>query len=159
VITDIADNTAGIAGWVFYDAECPFCREGARRFAGILARRRFQLLPLQAPGAAQRLGLPDPDLLREMRLVLADGRKLGGADAVAEIARHLWWAWPLWLASRLPGAGPALRAIYRVIAANRHCFDGECQIGRRSMRADATSRKAPRSGQPRRRHTAFFELP
>ena len=70
-------------------------------------------------------------MLREMRLLLADGRDLGGADAVVEIARHIWWAWPLWLVSRVPGARAILRAIYRVIAANRHCIGGACKIPRR----------------------------
>jgi predicted DCC family thiol-disulfide oxidoreductase YuxK len=131
VNTEITDNNVGTAGWLFYDGECRVCCESARRFGRILARRRFELRPLQSPGVAQRLGLGDRDLLRETRLLLADGRNLGGAEAVVEIARHIWWAWPLWLASRLPGARPVLHAIYRVIAANRRCFGGVCKIPRR----------------------------
>jgi hypothetical protein len=70
-------------------------------------------------------------VLRETRLLLADGHNLGGADAVVEIARHIWWAWPLWFLSRGPGARPVLHAIYRVIAANRHCIGGVRKTPRR----------------------------
>jgi len=68
-----------------------------------------------------------------MRLLLADGRSVGGADAVVEIARHVWWAWPLWLVSRFPGMRPVLRAVYRSIAANRHCVGGVCKVPRRRV--------------------------
>jgi hypothetical protein len=33
---------------VFYDADCSFCVNSARRFERALARRRFELVPLQA---------------------------------------------------------------------------------------------------------------
>jgi len=116
---------------LFYDGECSLCCESARRFGRILARRRYVLRPLQSPGAAQRLGLDSRDLLRETRLLLANGRSVGGADAVVEIARHIWWAWPLWLISRLPGAKRVLHATYRYISEHRHCVGGVCKIPRR----------------------------
>ena len=135
--TEMTDKkVSNPAGWIFFDNECSLCRESARRAAGLLARRRFQLCPLQSPDAPERLGLSGRGLLREVRLLLADGRNLGGADAVVEIARRIWWAWPLWLFSRLPGVRPFLRAGYRVIAANRHCIGGFCAIPpRRAWRA------------------------
>jgi predicted DCC family thiol-disulfide oxidoreductase YuxK len=125
------DDSVGVAGWLFYDGECPFCCAIVHRFRRILARRGFGFRPLQSPGAAQQLGLEDRELLREMRLLLADGRTLGGADAVVEVARHIGWAWPLWLLTRLPGTRSVLRAIYRRIAANRHCINGVCGLPKR----------------------------
>jgi predicted DCC family thiol-disulfide oxidoreductase YuxK len=141
VNTVFADNNVWIVGWLFYDGECHLCCESARCVERLLARRRFRLCTLQSPDASQRLGLSGGPLLREMRLLLADGRNLGGADAVVEIARRIWWAWPLWLFSRVPGVQPLLHAVYRAIAANRHCIGGACKIPRRH------------------RHSAFFELP
>jgi predicted DCC family thiol-disulfide oxidoreductase YuxK len=88
---------------VFYDADCQFCVNAARRFERVLARRRFELVPLQVPGASAKFAVPDDQLLAEMRLRLRDGRVFGGAAAVVEIARRIWWAWPLWALSRLPG--------------------------------------------------------
>jgi predicted DCC family thiol-disulfide oxidoreductase YuxK len=119
---------------VFYDADCRFCVSAARRFERILARRRFELVPLQVPGASAQFGVPDDQLLAEMRLRLRDGRVFGGAAAVVEIARRIWWAWPLWALSRLPGAMRPMHATYRWIARRRSCANGACEIeARRSL--------------------------
>src|SRR5262249_54372083 len=112
---------------IFYDAECRFCAGTARRFERVLARRHFELVPLQVPDASARLGVRTDRLLDEMRLRLADGKVFGGAEAVAQIARHIWWAWPLWALSRLPGAMPRLRAAYAWFAHRRNCAGGVCE--------------------------------
>jgi predicted DCC family thiol-disulfide oxidoreductase YuxK len=88
--------------------------------------------------------LPRP-AFAEMILELPDGREFGGADAAMEIARHIWWLWPLWLLSRIPGAMMAFRAGYRQIARHRHCLGGGGDL-------DAPSLKP-------HRHGAFFEMP
>ena len=124
------ENDRTFAG-VFYDADCPFCVNAARRFERVLARHRFELVPLQTPGACAKLGVRDDQLLDEMRLRLQDGRVFGGAAAVAEIARRIWWAWPLWALSRLPGAMRPMRAAYRWIARHRSCANGTCEIDAR----------------------------
>jgi predicted DCC family thiol-disulfide oxidoreductase YuxK len=149
VHTEITDTIAKNNPCVYYDAECRFCCESVCRLAPILIRRGFAFRPLQSPEARQQFGSSDHALLREMRLSLADGRILGGADAVVEIARHVWWAWPLWLFSRLPGARRFLHALYQVIAANRHCLGGACRM------------PDPRCRRHRAhvRHRAFFKLP
>jgi len=113
---------------VFYDAECQFCVNAARHFERVLARRRFELVPLQVPGASAEFGVPDDQLLAEMRLRLRDGRVFGGAAAIVEIARRIWWAWPLWALSRLPGAMRPMHATYRWIARRRSCANGVCKI-------------------------------
>ena len=112
------DSTTGC---IFYDADCPMCSRWVCRFQNTLTHRGFWLLQLQSPEASKRLHISGPALLHEMHLLLSDGRHLGGADAIVEIARNIWWAWPLWLISRTPGAMPLLRALYRTIAANRTC--------------------------------------
>jgi predicted DCC family thiol-disulfide oxidoreductase YuxK len=118
-------------GSVFYDADCRFCVNAARRFERVLARRRFELVPLQIPGASAEFGIPDDQLLAEMQLLLHDGTVFGGAAAVVEIARRIWWAWPLWALSRLPGAMRPMRATYRWIARHRNCSNGGCEIDAR----------------------------
>ncbi|MEO8258821.1 MAG: DCC1-like thiol-disulfide oxidoreductase family protein [Acidobacteriota bacterium] len=124
---------------VFYDADCQFCVNTVRRFASVLARRRFELLPLQTPGASAEFGVSDDQLLAEMRLRLRDGTVFGGAAAVVEIARRIWWAWPLWALSRLPGAMRPMDAAYRWIARRRNCANGACAIeaGPVSRRSEA----------------------
>jgi predicted DCC family thiol-disulfide oxidoreductase YuxK len=123
----VRDIDRSIAG-VFYDADCAFCVTAARRFERVLARRRLELVPLQTPDACARLGVRDDRLLNEMRLRLQNGTVFGGADAVAEIARRIWWAWPLWALSRLPGAMRPMRAMYRWMARHRSCVNGACDV-------------------------------
>jgi predicted DCC family thiol-disulfide oxidoreductase YuxK len=125
------------AGSVFYDGECSMCVEGARRFGPVLARRRIELVSLQTPDACARLGVSEDERLKEMRLRLVDGRVFGGAAAVAEIARRIWWAWPLWAFSRLPGAMRPMRAAYDWVARHRSCANGSCRLEARSPRRAA----------------------
>jgi len=123
--TKVTDETGG--GWVLYDAECRFCVALARRWERALARRRFRLASLQTEGT--RAGLEGgEELLREMRVVTAQGRVFGGAAAVVELARHFWWAAWLGLVANLPLGKRALDAGYRWIAARRHCAGGACAL-------------------------------
>jgi predicted DCC family thiol-disulfide oxidoreductase YuxK len=123
----MTDEERSVAS-VFYDADCRFCVKTARRFERVLTRRRFELVPLQIPGASAELGVPGDQLLAEMRLRSHDGTVFGGAAAVVEIARRIWWAWPLWALSRLPAAMRLMCATYRWIARRRSCTSGACEI-------------------------------
>jgi predicted DCC family thiol-disulfide oxidoreductase YuxK len=123
-----------VSGWIFYDADCRYCTGMARRFRPLLAGRRFELLPLQTVGLAERLHLSNSQLLEEMRVLRPDGQTFGGADALLEIARDFWWAWPLRLLGQVPAVRRALHACYRWIARNRNCAAGGCEV--RSHKAD-----------------------
>ena len=105
------------------------CSAGMRHWGPIVRRRGFRLVALQEPWVARRLGARNADeLLREMRVLRADGQVLGGADAFVYLARFVWWAWPLALLARVRGAMPVLRAIYRVIARNRYAISRSCGL-------------------------------
>jgi predicted DCC family thiol-disulfide oxidoreductase YuxK len=126
--SDQADQR--VSGAVFYDADCPFCVKSAQRFAGMLARGHYRLVPLQSSEAHAAFPMPPDELLSEMRLRTPDGATFGGAGAVMEILRHVWWGWPLWALSRLPGAMVPLNAAYRAVAARRSCAHGACAVPR-----------------------------
>jgi predicted DCC family thiol-disulfide oxidoreductase YuxK len=119
-----------IGGVVFYDGECAICARGARRVGPLLARRRIAFAALQTPDACKRLGVAEEDRLKEMRLRLEDGTVFGGAAAVVEVARRIWWAWPLWAVSRVPGAMRPMRAAYDWVARHRGCANGVCHVER-----------------------------
>ena len=110
--------------WVLYDGECPFCNNVAVRFTPLLRRHHFDLASLQTPWAQQRLGLVPDDPLVEMKLLAGDETVYGGAEALTQIARRIWWAWPLFVLAQIPGAMILFRVIYRRVAAKRRCLGG-----------------------------------
>jgi predicted DCC family thiol-disulfide oxidoreductase YuxK len=119
-------------GWLFFDADCNFCVKIVRFIAPILNKRGFAVAPLQDPRVGQLLGLPEDELLREIRLLLGDGRQFGGADAVITLASDIWWARPIVWLSRLPGMTSLFHNTYRWIASNRKCAAvSECDLTKR----------------------------
>ena len=114
------------SGWVFFDAHCGFCTALAWRFRGVLEPRGYALAALQDPRVRELLALPAGQLLLEMRVLTADGKQFGGADAMVYLARQVWWAWPLYALAQVPGMRGILRAGYRWVAARRHCAASAC---------------------------------
>jgi predicted DCC family thiol-disulfide oxidoreductase YuxK len=125
--------TEAAQDWVLYDGACLLCIGPAARFAPMLHRHHFNLAPLQTPWVQQRLGLKPNEPLHEMKLLAADGQIYGGAEAFVQITRRIWWAWPLFAMAQIPGAMILLRAIYHIIAANRHCMNGTCAVKKNSL--------------------------
>jgi alginate O-acetyltransferase complex protein AlgI len=129
VNTEITDtNVENAKEWLLFDGECSLCSASVRLFSHTLQRHGFALAPLQTPWVRERLGLPEGEPPVEMRVLLANGDAPGGADAILEIARRIWWGWPLFVLAKLPGIKPLLRALYRIIAANRYCANGTCNM-------------------------------
>jgi predicted DCC family thiol-disulfide oxidoreductase YuxK len=145
VNTEITDNNVTTpAGWVFYDGECSFCVRGAARWGGLFAQRGFRWLPLQTPGTAERLGLNESALRAEMKVLLRNGRIVGGVEAWAALFHSVWWLWPLGALLGMPSVRWLGSRVYHWIAAHRYCFAASCEVRKRG--------KA-------RRHSAFFEMP
>jgi len=124
----LALMSARNSGWIFYDGECQLCINNIRRHEKLLRRHGFELVALQTPWVRECLGLKPDSELTEMKLLSADGKIYGGADALLQIARRVWWAWSLFALAKIPGMIFPLRAIYRRVAANRHCLGGACKI-------------------------------
>jgi predicted DCC family thiol-disulfide oxidoreductase YuxK len=136
--TEMSDGRRKQArGWVLYDETCELCRKSVVFWHGVIARRGFAFAALQEPWVRERLRMSDVELLREMRLLLRDGRVFGGADAILQLARAIWWAWPLVAMARVPGVNRLLRAAYRAVAARRSCANGACDLS-----ADGSKRPA-----------------
>ena len=115
-------------GWLFFDADCAFCTALARRLRPALESRGFGLAPLQSARVRAMLGLPEEELLREMRALAPDGGRHDGIDAVLLVARRIWWLWPLYALARLPGAHRWLARAYRWVAAHRNCSAAVCAL-------------------------------
>ena len=119
-MTEPADDTP-FSGWIFYDGDCSFCCELARRFDGIFARRGFRFEPLQHEWVLRRLSLTREVALEEMRVLTSAGEVFGGADAVVELARRIWWAAPLAFLARFRPVHRFFDRAYRWVAARRTC--------------------------------------
>ena len=131
-----------VRGWLFYDGECPLCGRIVKRIAPALRRRSFRLATFQTAWVRERLAMQPGDPMAEMKLLLTNGKIFDGADAQVQIAKAVWWLWPLFAFAQLPGAMRLLRANYRWTAANRYCISNVC------------FRPKPVS----RRHASFFEI-
>ena len=107
-------------GRVFYDGECPLCAGWVGRFRDVLQRAGFTTAKL--PSRADRREFT------EMVVEMPGGRSFGGAEGLVQIARRVWWAWPLFALAQIPGTMGLLRAGYRRLAVNRHCLDGACRV-------------------------------
>lgn len=114
-----------------------------------MLRRGFHFVPLQAAWVRARLGYAENEPLTEMKLLTADGRILGGADAIVQITRSIWWMWPFYALAQIPGIKPVLRWIYIRLARNRHCFGNQCRLPKRY--AEQSTRRNITS--------AFYDLP
>lgn len=123
-----AKGSRALRGWIFFDRDCRVCTSLARRFRRTLEARGFGLAALQDPRAQALLALPPADLLREMRVATTGGQVYGGAQAIVHLARHIWWAYPLFVAAKFPGVPRVLDAGYRWFADHRTCVSGACSL-------------------------------
>ena len=87
----------------------------------------------QIPERLASLGLNTEDAMAQVWFVTAGGRLYGGAAAVNEALRLVWWARPLTYLYRLPGIRQLEDKVYRWVAANRYRLPGgtaSCAIDR-----------------------------
>jgi len=121
-------EAAGVRGWVLYDGACGFCSAWVPRLGPILEKRGFASVPLQEPWVSERVQLSEEELMRDLQLLLPDGALRSGSDAYRYVMRRIWWAWPLWLVSLLPGARWLFDRSYRAFADRRYRISAACSI-------------------------------
>jgi predicted DCC family thiol-disulfide oxidoreductase YuxK len=73
-------------------------------------------------------GLAPEDLLSDLRLVLADGRQIMGAEVYRHVMRRIWWAYPLYLFAIAPLSRRVFDWGYRTFAANRYRLSSACHL-------------------------------
>ena len=115
-------------GWVLYDDSCGFCRRWIPFWGETLRKRRFAIAPLQSEWVQQKLKEPEGDLLQDLRLLLADGGQVRGADVYRYVMRRIWWAHPLYLLSIAPLLCRVFDWGYRTFAINRYGFSRACRL-------------------------------
>lgn len=121
-------NPNATKGWILYDDSCGFCREWIPFWEGALLRRGFAIAPLQADWVREKTGLSEAELLKDLRLLLADGTMLLGADAYRYATRRIWWAWPVYLCAVTPLLRNVFDWSYRTFAAHRYQISQACRL-------------------------------
>lgn len=117
-----------------YDGKCPFCREQVNRLTR-LSGQYFNKESFHEPGVLQKYApLTHEECMKEMKLVLPDGKILGGAEAVFHtLSLHPLWRPVRWLYA-IPGFRQIFNGVYRIIARNRYrikkddCSEGRCAL-------------------------------
>jgi predicted DCC family thiol-disulfide oxidoreductase YuxK len=75
-----------------------------------------------------RIGLPQDELLKDIRLLERGGRMYSGPDVYRYLMRRTWWAYPLYLLSRVPVLRQAFNSAYRAFARNRMRISASCGL-------------------------------
>ena len=115
-------------GWVLFDGACGFCSRWVPFWAPTLRRLGLECAPLQSDWVSAKVGVPEERLLRDLHLVLADGRVVVGADVYRYAMRRIRWAYPLYLLAIAPGLRRVFDWGYRTFAANRYRVSRACRL-------------------------------
>jgi predicted DCC family thiol-disulfide oxidoreductase YuxK len=107
-------------GIILYDASCGLCSRWVRSGSPILQRYGFRIAPLQSSWLPSRTGLPTAELITEVRLLKETGELISGAEVYRQIMRRIWWMFPGYLLSRVPGLREIFDWTYRTVARHRH---------------------------------------
>jgi predicted DCC family thiol-disulfide oxidoreductase YuxK len=70
------------------------------------------------------LGLTDEDGMTQAWFVDKNGRLTGGAEAINEVLKYVWWARPLATLYHIPGLKQLQDRAYRWVANNRYRLPG-----------------------------------
>ena len=115
-------------GWVLYDETCGVCSRWVPFWAPTLARLGLTVTPQQAPWVVSRLGISPDAVLKDIVLLFNDGRQLVGADVYRYVMRNIWWAYPLYVLSIIPGLRQLFDLGYRLFADNRLRISAACGL-------------------------------
>lgn len=121
-----ADQPAN--GWVLYDGACGVCSHWVPKWEGILSRLGLAVAPLQGAWVEERTGLSRDLLLTDLRLLHNDGRMTSGADVYRYVLRRIWWGYPLYIFSVIPGLRSVFDWAYRTFAQHRMRISASCGV-------------------------------
>lgn len=120
---------AAAAAILLYDGHCRLCVAGARRLSALGRRGAVEPRDFQRPGALEAFpGLTRDECLRAMVFVRPDGRRVHGAQAVAEVLATRRGMGLLARAYYLPGLRALCDAAYAWIARHRYRLFGRAPV-------------------------------
>jgi len=116
------------AGWILYEDSCGFCRRWIPFWAKTLRKRGFQIAKLQEGWVREKLQLEEERLVQDLRLLLASGEQIQGADTYRFAMKRIWWAFPVYLFSIAPLGRNVFDWSYRKFATHRHQISRACKF-------------------------------
>jgi predicted DCC family thiol-disulfide oxidoreductase YuxK len=116
------------AGWILYDDSCGFCRRWIPFWAKTLRKRGFQIAKLQEGWVREKLQLEEERLVQDLRLLLASGEQIQGADTYRFAMKRIWWAFPVYLFSIAPLGRNVFDWSYGKFATHRHQISRACKF-------------------------------
>ena len=122
------ETTLGKIHWVLFDGNCGFCRKWVGLWNSTLEKHGFKTAALQEDWVRESLALSDQELLHDIRLLTSDGARIQGADVYRFVMRRIWWMWPFYVLSCLPGLRQCFDGVYRLVAQHRHKISGTCEL-------------------------------
>lgn len=122
------------AGWILYDDSCGICRRWVLFWEKTLQRRGFEIAPLQAGWVRGKLGMDEAELVQDLRLLLAGGELISGADTYRYAIKRIWWALPLYWFSVAPVGRRVFDFCYRKFADNRLKASAACGLANRPVK-------------------------
>jgi predicted DCC family thiol-disulfide oxidoreductase YuxK len=122
------ENKNSPVGWILYDNSCGFCRQWVPFLEKTLRKRGFEIATLQADWVRQKLQLNENDMLQDLRLLLANGEQIQGADTYRYAMKRIWWVYPVYLFSIAPLGRNIFDWSYRKFAAHRHQISRACKF-------------------------------
>lgn len=119
----MVDN-GDMAGTLFFDGNCGMCTRVVYFILKLNRTRELRTAPLQGDGVAERLGIPESQILDAARWHDASGDVFASAEAInAAVSAALGTRLPLIL-YRMPGVRKLQEAVYRYVAEHRYRFPG-----------------------------------
>ncbi|OBI80083.1 thiol-disulfide oxidoreductase DCC family protein [Mycobacterium sp. E740] len=113
-----------MSGTLYFDGNCGMCTRAVYFVVKLNRTGNLRIAALQGDGVAQRLGIPQSQILDAARWLDDSGAVYEGAEAMnAAVATALGNRLPL-LVYRIPGVRALEDAVYRYVAGHRYRFPG-----------------------------------
>ena len=115
-------------GWVLYDGACGFCSWWILFWKKTINKTGYDIAPLQEKWVRDRMNLPEELLNKDIVLLLADCKKLIGADAYIYGMKKVWWSSPIGYLLSLPGFKKLTWIFYKIFNRSRFMVSKVCRL-------------------------------
>lgn len=106
---------------VLYDGECPLCSREIKWLKKKDKHHRMEFIDLTQHKSIE--GISQEELMKEIHVILPDGKVLKGVDAFYEMYQAIGWGW-VWAPAKISFLRPIYKWAYGVFARNRLRWTG-----------------------------------